>query len=143
MAHFGVHGVREVDRRGVSGQGYDFAFRREHVDFGRAKVFLERAQEFVGIRGFAGPVGELLNPFEVIDLGKLLIVFITLSIGLVRRAQGAAGLAVFLVFPVRGDAELARRCMSQVRIWISTGLPPGPTTVVCSDWYMLSFGMAM
>ena len=105
MAHFGVHGVREVDRRGVSGQGYDFAFRREHVDFGRAKVFLERAQEFVGIRGFAGPVGELLNPFEVIDLGKLLIVFITLSIGLVRRAQGAAGLAVFLVFPVRGDAE--------------------------------------
>ena len=30
--------------------------------------------------------------------------------------------------------------MSQVRIWISTGLPPGPTTVVCNDWYMLKLG---
>ena len=66
VAHFGVHGVREVDRRGVSGQGDDLALRREHVHFGRAEVFLERAQELVGIRGFAGPVGELLNPFEVI-----------------------------------------------------------------------------
>ena len=41
MTHFGVHGVREVDGRGMSGQGYDLAFRREHVDFGRAEILLE------------------------------------------------------------------------------------------------------
>ena len=37
----------------------------------------------------------------------------------------------------------ARRCMSNVRIWSSTGLPLGPITVVCSDWYMLNLGIAM
>src|SRR4030095_13593172 len=35
------------------------------------------------------------------------------------------------------------RCISRVRIWISTGSPLGPITVVCSDWYMLTFGIAM
>ncbi len=25
-------------------------------------------------------------------------------------------------------------CISLVRIWISTVRPPGPITVVCSDW---------
>ena len=34
-------------------------------------------------------------------------------------------------------------CISCVRIWISSGLPCGPMTVVCSDWYMLNLGMAM
>lgn len=37
----------------------------------------------------------------------------------------------------------ARRCMSNVRICSSTGLPLGPITVVCSDWYMLNLGIAM
>ena len=37
----------------------------------------------------------------------------------------------------------AIRCISGVRIWISTGSPFGPMTVVCSDWYMFDFGMAM
>ena len=37
----------------------------------------------------------------------------------------------------------ARSCISRVRIWISSGLPSGPITVVCSDWYMLNFGIAM
>ena len=37
----------------------------------------------------------------------------------------------------------AVRCMAQLRICNSTGLPSGPITVVCSDWYMLNFGMAM
>jgi hypothetical protein len=34
-------------------------------------------------------------------------------------------------------------CISRVRIWISSGSPSGPITVVCSDWYMLNFGIAM
>ena len=33
-------------------------------------------------------------------------------------------------------------CISCVRTWISSGLPSGPITVVCSDWYMLNLGMA-
>ncbi len=33
-------------------------------------------------------------------------------------------------------------CISRVRIWISSGRPSGPITVVCSDWYMLNFGIA-
>ncbi len=37
----------------------------------------------------------------------------------------------------------ARLCISTVRICSSTGLPCGPITVVCSDWYMLNFGIAM
>ena len=37
----------------------------------------------------------------------------------------------------------ARLCISTVRICISTGLPSGPITEVCSDWYMLNLGIAM
>ena len=33
-------------------------------------------------------------------------------------------------------------CMSCVRTWISSGFPCGPITVVCSDWYMFTLGMA-
>ena len=36
----------------------------------------------------------------------------------------------------------AMSCISPVRIWISSGRPSGPITVVCSDWYMLNFGIA-
>ena len=32
--------------------------------------------------------------------------------------------------------------MSRVRIWISSGRPSGPITVVWSAWYMLNFGIA-
>ena len=54
-----------------------------------------------------------------------------------------AWLAWSLYFQCAATPYSARRCISWVRIWISTGLPPGPITVVCSDWYMLNFGMAM
>ena len=37
----------------------------------------------------------------------------------------------------------AVRCISCVRIWISSGMPFGPTTVVCNDWYMFDLGIAM
>jgi hypothetical protein len=51
--------------------------------------------------------------------------------------------AMSLYFQWAATPYSARRCISWVRIWISTGLPPGPITVVCSDWYMLNLGMAM
>ena len=37
----------------------------------------------------------------------------------------------------------AVRCISKVRIWISKGWPLGPISVVCSDWYIFCFGMAI
>ena len=37
----------------------------------------------------------------------------------------------------------ARSCISGVRIWISSGRPSGPITVVWSAWYMFAFGIAM
>ena len=47
-----------------------------------------------------------------------------------------------LYFQCAATPYSARRCMDLVRICISTGLPCGPITVVCSDWYMLNFGIA-
>ena len=48
-----------------------------------------------------------------------------------------------LYFQCAATPYSARRCISSVRICSSTGLPSGPSTVVCSDWYMLNFGIAM
>ena len=47
-----------------------------------------------------------------------------------------------LYFQCAATPYSARRCWAKVRICISTGLPCGPITVVCSDWYMLNFGIA-
>ncbi len=48
-----------------------------------------------------------------------------------------------LYFQCAATPYSARWCMPQVRICSSTGLPSGPMTVVCSDWYMLNLGIAM
>ena len=48
-----------------------------------------------------------------------------------------------LYFQCAATPYSARRCIAWVRICISTGLPSGPITVVCSDWYMLNLGIAM
>ena len=48
-----------------------------------------------------------------------------------------------LYFQCAATPYSARRCIANVRICSSTGLPSGPMTVVCSDWYMLNLGIAM
>ena len=107
MAHLGVHGVGEVDRRGLRGQGHDLALRREHVDLGRAEILLQRTQELVRVGGLARPIGKLLDPLEVVGLAELLVLAVlTLTVVGVRRAQRTPGLPVGLVLPMRGDAEL-------------------------------------
>lgn len=63
-----------------------------------------------------------------------------MSVGL---PVGAAPFASSLYFQCAATPYSARRCIWWVRIWISTGLPSGPITVVCSDWYMLNLGIAM
>lgn len=63
--------------------------------------------------------------------------------GLSVRTLEAPATASCLYFQCAAMPYSARRCMSKVRIWISTGLPLGPMTVVWSDWYMLNLGIAM
>ena len=58
-------------------------------------------------------------------------------------AAGPSAAPEALYFQCAATPYSARWCMSWVRIWISTGRPFGPSTVVCSDWYMLNLGMAM
>ncbi len=60
----------------------------------------------------------------------------------VRRGLATSSL-VSLYFQCAAMPYSAVRCMASVRICSSTGLPSGPITVVCSDWYMLNFGIAM
>jgi GTP pyrophosphokinase len=50
---------------------------------------------------------------------------------------------VSLYFQCAAMPYSARLCISTVRICSSTGLPLGPITEVCSDWYMLNLGRAM
>ena len=62
-----------------------------------------------------------------------------------RRSPSAVSAVRFssLYSQCAATPNSAVRCISGVRIWISSGLPCGPMTVVCSDWYMFSRGMAM
>ena len=83
VAHFGMHGVGEVNRSGLGRQRHDLALRREHIDFRGAQIFFQGAEEFVGIRSLARPIGKLLDPFEIIGLGKLLVLT-ALAVGLIR-----------------------------------------------------------
>ena len=62
-----------------------------------------------------------------------------------RRPAGLAGARAgsSLYIQCAAIPNSARSCISRVRIWISSGRPSGPITVVCSDWYMLNLGIAM
>ena len=51
-----------------------------------------------------------------------------------RPGLGPVALGSSLYFQWAATPYSAIRCISWVRIWISTGLPSGPMTVVCSDW---------
>ena len=59
------------------------------------------------------------------------------------RSTSMPEFASSLYFQCAAMPYSARRCIAYVRICSSTGLPDGPMTVVCSDWYMLNFGIAM
>ena len=51
------------------------------------------------------------------------------------QATSAVGRAVWSLYCQWAATPCsARACISQVRICTSSGLPCGPTTVVCSDW---------
>ena len=120
MADLGVHGVGEVDRGRAGGQADDAALRREDVDLFRADLEPQRVEELPRVGRLGLPVGDVREPGHVgVDA---------------TCASGFAAVHALLVLPVRRDAVLGRWCISFVRIWISTVRPPGPITVVCSDW---------
>ena len=103
-------------------------FGREDVDLARAQVEPQRVEELLGLLGLALPVEQLAQPAHLVgDRGRL----------------GDRGVALSLYFQCAAMPYSAVRCMAWVRICSSTGLPPGPMTVVCSDWYMLNLGIAM
>ena len=52
-------------------------------------------------------------------------------------------LPLSLYFQWAAIPNSAVRCISKVRIWISKGWPLVPMSVVCKDWYIFGFGMAM
>ena len=60
-----------------------------------------------------------------------------------RAPAAVAGVPASLYIQCAAIPNSARSCISRVRIWISSGRPSGPITVVCSDWYMLNLGIAM
>ncbi len=66
-----------------------------------------------------------------------------MSLGPPSTARSGTAFGSSLYFQWAATPYSARRCIWWVRIWISTGLPSGPITVVCSDWYMLNLGIAM
>ena len=78
-----------------------------------------------GSVGLVLPVEQLAQPGHVVAL------------------DGVTAAPPSLYFQCAAMPYSARRCISSVRICISTGLPAGPITVVCSDWYMLNLGIAM
>ena len=86
------------------------------------QVEAQRVEELARVGGLLLPVEQLAQPGHVV------------------AADRAAG---SLYFQCAAMPYSARLCISTVRICSSTGLPSGPITVVCSDWYMLNLGIAM
>ena len=112
VTHLSVHGVCKINRGRACRQRDDLALRSEHIYFAGAQIILQRAQEFVGIWGLARPVGQLLNPAQVILFAQLLllvlrILSLTRLVSSVRSRKFTACLTIFLVLPVSGDAELS------------------------------------
>ena len=111
----GVHVEREVDRRRALGQLHHVALRREDEDLVLVQVDLEELEELLGPVGVQLQLEHLAEPAEVL-------------VQLVRRLPSR------LYSQCAAMPNSAVRCISRVRIWISKSWPPGPKTVVCSDW---------
>jgi len=110
-----VDRVREVDRRGSTGQLLDVAPRREDVHLLGKQLDLDGVQELAGILHVLLQLEDLPQPEE--HLVPLLAV---------RRPS--------LYFQWAATPFSARACISSVRIWISIISEFGPKTVVWSDW---------
>ena len=126
----GVDRVGEVDRGRADRQPDHVAARGEHEHLGAVDLEAQRVEELPRVLDLVLPVEQLAQPLHV-------------GVGAPRwpcpRCRRARP-------PCTSSARRRRTppggaCRS-VRICISTGLPDGPITVVCSDWYMLNFGIA-
>ena len=91
IAHFGVDGVGEVDRRGACPQALRVAVAGEHEHLGLVEIDLQVFQELLRVGSLVRPVDHLAQPCEL----------------LLKVAALLALLAAFLVQPMRRNAELA------------------------------------
>ena len=66
VAHLGVHGVGEVDRRRPLGHGHDLALGCEHVDLVLLQVDLEGLHELGGVGGLLLPVHDPVEPGQLV-----------------------------------------------------------------------------
>ena len=89
VAHLGVDGVGEIDRRRTGAQAHNLAFRREHEHLGGREIHFQVLQELARILRLVLPVHHLAQPRQL----------------LVQRVAALA--ALLLVAPVRRHAILA------------------------------------
>ena len=64
LAHLGVHGVGEVDGRGVLGQRLDVALGREDVHFVGEEIDAHAVEELGGVVGVLLVLQELAQPHQ-------------------------------------------------------------------------------
>ena len=124
VADVGVHLIGEVERRRAGGQREHVALGREDEHLRLEQIELEVLHEHARIAHVVLPLEQRAQP------GELLLE----AVALARLLYSASA---------RRCRTRSVRCISSVRICTSSGSPPGPTTVVCSDWYMLGLGIAM
>ena len=121
VADVGVDVVGEVDRRRPGREVAQLALGGEDEHLVAVQVAAQRLEELRRIGGVLLPVHHPVEPGEL-----------------------AAGVrAAALVQPVRRHAEFGGAVHVVGADLDLERSPSGPTTVVCSDWYMFGFGTAM
>ncbi len=131
VADVGVDLVGEVQRRGPRGQRLDLALGRSKRKTSSSNRSTLRFS--MNSRGSAMSCCQSMS-----ERSHLTLPSESLRTARLPVRPGAPSLYI----QCAAIPNSARSCISRVRIWISSGRPSGPITVVCSEEYMLNFGMA-
>ncbi len=126
MPHFGVDGIGEIERGGAARESLDVALRGEHVHLVRDTDPRRRfSRKSTRVLQIAHPVEQRLEPGEALPF----------LFAPCRR------------LPYNASAPRCRLRPPDPFPRCGSGFPCagryGPSTVVCSDWYILDLGMAM
>ncbi len=132
VADLGVDRVGEVDRRRAGRQRDHVAARGEDVDLGGVDLEAQRLQELPRVLGLLLPVEQLAHPGHV---AAAAVEQRAVGVRAGARRPPCTSSAPRCRTPPGGAW---RRCGSAAR----RACPARPITVVCSDWYMLNFGIA-
>ena len=126
----GMDGIGKVDGTGTRGKGLHISGRREDIDVlvEEVEIALQKAHELPVVRHVLLPLQDLAEPVQ-------LLLFL-----LRTRRLAVGGL---FVFPVGCDTVLGDAVHLEGPDLDLKGFALGPISVVCSDWYIFGFGMAM